>query len=718
MKKFYLSLMAFAVAFTFWACDPEDLPVELTCTVAKTDVTVYGGNDGTITVTVVTGNEGYEFSLTSTTTVTNATGNFTGLVAGDYSVSVKDSKNKTWQKDVTIGQAAPSELSVTLALDHVTCHSGNNGKITVTASGGILTYVYKLGDGNYQDGNTFESLTAGDYSITVKSGDFVVTKNATITQPAALNATHTVVHPTSPGANGTITISATGGTTPYQYKLNDGEYQSSNTFNPTSGTHTVTVTDANSCGPVVISGITLTDPVPPTVTTKEITNITPTSAVSGGNVVSDGGLPVTARGVVWSNSEEPTLESNSGYTTDGEGTGEFVSSVTELTPNTTYYLRAYGSNIAGTGYGTEISFTTKTGIIELTTSEVINISATSAESGGTIISDGGADVIVRGVVWSTIQNPTIESNNGITNDSTGTGSYKSFLMELDRETTYNIRAYATNSIGTFYGEQFTFTTLDGIISISTSSVTNITGTSAISGGTITSDGGSPIILCGLVWSTSQNPTIDSNQGISTNDSGTGSFISQISELKWETQYYVRAYATNSFGTAYGNQLYFTTTSLQIGNSYGGGIVAYIFQATDPGYVEGQIHGLITSQFDQGQSTWGCYGTYIGGTSTALGTGMDNTLTIVNGCSQNNIASLICYNLVINGYDDWYLPSLDELMILYTNKNLIGGFDPYSYYWSSSEISNVTAYGISFSSGFIKDRTKYNTANRVRAVRSF
>jgi hypothetical protein len=222
----------------------------------------------------------------------------------------------------------------------------------------------------------------------------------------------------------------------------------------------------------------------------------------------------------------------------------------------------------------------------------------------------------------------------------------------------------------------------------------------------------------LVWNTSQNPTIDSNQGFTTDDSGTESFISQITELAWETQYYIRAYATNSFGTAYGNQLNFTTTSLQIGNSYGGGIVAYIFQATDPGYVEGQIHGLITSQFDLGQSTWGCYGTYIGGTSTAFGTGMDNTLIIVNGCSQNNIASLICYNLGINGYDDWYLPSLDELKILYTNKNLIGGFDPYSYYWSSSEINNNTAYGVSFDSGFIKDRTKHNTANRVRAVRTF
>lgn len=358
MKKFVLNLLVLAAGAAFLSCDPEDVPVELTCTVAKTDVTFFGGSDGTLTVTVITGNEGYEYSLASTSTTTNTTGNFTGLVAGEYLVSVKDSKNKTYQKDVTIDQAAPSELSVTLTLDHVTCHNGNNGKITVTATGGILTYVYKLGDGNYQDGNAFESLTADDYTVTVKSGDFVVTKNATIKQPAAINATHSVVYPTSPGANGTITISATGGTTPYQYKLNDGEYQSSNIFNPTSGTHIVTVTDANNCGPVVISNITLTDPVPPTITTDSVTNITTTTAIGWGNSISGGGVPVTGRGVVWSTSEELTLESNSGYTTDGEGTGEFESLVTELTPLTTYYLRAYASNNFSTSYGETFSFTT------------------------------------------------------------------------------------------------------------------------------------------------------------------------------------------------------------------------------------------------------------------------------------------------------------------------------------------------------------------------
>jgi len=708
--------MAFAVAFTFWGCDPEETAVELTCTVAKTDVTVYGGNDGTITVTVVTGNEGYEYTLTSTTTVTNTTGNFTGLVAGDYSVSIKDSKNKTWQKDVTIDQAAPSELSVTLELEHVSCHDGNNGKITVTATGGILTYVYKLGDGNYQDGNTFESLTAGDYTVTVKSGDFIVTKNTTITQPAVLEATHSVTHPTEPGGNGTITISATGGTTPYQYKLNDGEYQSSNTFSTTSGTHTVTVTDANSCGPFVISGITLTDPVPPTVTTKEITSITASTAISGGNVLSGGGVPVTARGVVWSTSEDPTLESNSGYTTDGEGTGEFESSITGLTPDKTYYVRAYSTNNAGTSYGNQQTFISLDGIIILTTSSITNITLTSALCGGSITSDGGATITACGVVWNTIEEPTLENNIGYTSDGEGTGEFESSLTNLTPGTTYYVRAYSTNSVGTSYGNQQTFNTLDGIIILTTASVTNFSATSVWSGGSITSDGGAEVTVRGVVWSTIEEPSLESCLGYTNDGSGIGTFNSILTNLQPSTIYYVRAYAINSEGTNYGNGLVFKTAPGNIGDSYLGGIIAYILQTGDPGYVAGEVHGLIAAPSDQSSGVvWGCYGTNIGSTSTAIGTGMANTLAIVNGCGTAEIAAKICHNLVLNGYNDWYLPSAEELKKLYNNRATIGGFE--GYYWSSSEYENWAAWYVHFEFGAMSYAGKSDFF-KVRPVRSF
>jgi uncharacterized protein (TIGR02145 family) len=99
----------------------------------------------------------------------------------------------------------------------------------------------------------------------------------------------------------------------------------------------------------------------PSVSTAEVTNITSSSAISGGDALDGGGATVTARGVVWSNTENPTLEDNKGFTDDGEGTGEFVSAITGLTPEITYYVRAYATNSKGTAYGNELIFTTDAG---------------------------------------------------------------------------------------------------------------------------------------------------------------------------------------------------------------------------------------------------------------------------------------------------------------------------------------------------------------------
>jgi len=97
----------------------------------------------------------------------------------------------------------------------------------------------------------------------------------------------------------------------------------------------------------------------PVLSTTEVTEITATTAVSGGNVMDDGGTTVTDRGVCWSKNENPTIDDNK--TEDGTGTGSFTSTVTDLEPNTTYYLRAYATNNEGTGYGSALSFTTQEG---------------------------------------------------------------------------------------------------------------------------------------------------------------------------------------------------------------------------------------------------------------------------------------------------------------------------------------------------------------------
>ena len=147
----------------------------------------------------------------------------------------------------------------------------------------------------------------------------------------------------------------------------------------------------------------------------------------------------------------------------------------------------------------------------------------------------------------------------------------------------------------------------------------------------------------------------------------------------------------------------------IGQSYQGGKIAYIDASG--------LHGLIAAPSDQGQAPWGCMGTAIAGADgTAIGTGSQNTIDIMTGCSEASIAARLCGDLVLGGYSDWYLPSKDELNKLYPNRVAIGGFAN-SYYWSSTESHNSLADIQEFYDGL------HNYGNKdgylpVRAVRSF
>jgi endonuclease I len=237
------------------------------------------------------------------------------------------------------------------------------------------------------------------------------------------------------------------------------------TFNITGGTTTgkiKIVGTVTSSGRFYVDNIILTQTATsvtaPTVTTTSASGITSSSASSGGNVTADGGATVTARGVCWATTVNPTVSNN--ISSDGTGIGTFTSSITGLSASTLYYVRAYATNSAGTSYGTQISFTTSsattTSVPTVTTTAASSITNTTASSGGNVTADGGATVTARGVCWSTTTNPT--TSNSKTTDGTGTGTFTSSITGLSASTTYHVRAYAVNSVGTAYGSDLSFTT--------------------------------------------------------------------------------------------------------------------------------------------------------------------------------------------------------------------------------------------------------------------
>lgn len=285
-----------------------------------------------------------------------------------------------------------------------------------------------------------------------------------------------------------------------------------------------------------------------------VSNITSISASSGGEITSDGGSAVTTRGVCLSISQNPTITENK--TNDGTGSGNFISLITGLMPGATYYIKAYAINAVGTAYSSQATFTTLALAPVLTTTELSVITSSSISTGGKITNDGGSPVTARGICWGTSQMPTIANDK--TTDGTGSGSFTSAITGLLPGATYYFRAYATNSIGTAYGNQLNKTTQAVLSTISTSTATAITSQTATSGGNITNNGGAEVTARGVCWSTAENPTTFNSKTLDATNSAV--FTSSIIGLTPGVTYFVRAYATNSAGTAYGSVISFKTNA--------------------------------------------------------------------------------------------------------------------------------------------------------------
>ncbi len=277
--------------------------------------------------------------------------------------------------------------------------------------------------------------------------------------------------------------------------------------------------------------------------------------------------------------------------------------------------------------------------------------------------------------------------------------------------------------------------INSSIQLTTSNVSSVSVFSATSGGTISGTIGDAIISKGVCWSTSQNPTIYNNK--SNDGSGSDNFSSNLSSLNGLTTYYIRSFLTTNRGTIYGNEISFNTKGM-IGDAVLGGKIAYVLQNGDPGYDPNNLHGLIITNYDLGRAKWGCYGSEIS-TNFTFGSGMSNTISIVNSCNESGIAAKICADLVTDGFDDWYLPSINEWIKIFPNSSAIGiSLNNLDYrndppgslgnngYWSSTQAQMGGGGGIAANEGkwmAYPQGDPNNTYNkqiemRVRAVRSF
>jgi uncharacterized protein (TIGR02145 family) len=358
--------------------------------------------------------------------------------------------------------------------------------------------------------------------------------------------------------------------------------------------------------------------------TTTVSAIGSTTATSGGNITYNGGATVTVSGIVWSTTSTPTISNSK--TTNGAATGTFTSTITGLTPGTLYYVRSYATNSVGTSYGAQTSFTTLNTPTISATASATSITSSTATSGGTITADGGAAITTRGVVYGT---SSLSATFSITS-GTGTGTYTIGLTGLTPATTYYVRSFATNSVGTVYGTETSFTTIAIAPSLTTTVASSITKYAASAGGTITSNGGSTITASGICWSTTATPTISDSK--TTDGITSGTFTSSITGLIAGTTYYLRAYATNAIGTGYATAQSFTTLSTSSNNP----VLASTTSATSISTTTAILGGNVTDEGATQVSVRGLvYGITTGSStySVTVGSGAGTYTSTITGLTQ-------------------------------------------------------------------------------------
>jgi len=412
-----------------------------------------------------------------------------------------------------------SSMSVTISGNTSIC-AGSNTTLTAV---GAQTYAWSNG----QSGSSITVNSAGTYAVTGTNAN-------------GCSGSASVSVSVNPSTEHTETVTACGS---YTWVRPDGSSQ----ILYQSGTYTYPYVNAYGCSSMETLILALTPcATTPAVHISDMTNVTTTSAVVNAEVASDGGATVTSRGICWGLSPLPTIDGP--HTTEGGGVGTFSSTLTGLTPGTTYFVQAYAINSVGIAYSNSTEwFTTLCGApTDLAVSNITMSSATVSWSSGsgTMYQELEIKRQSDSEWWA-----YIAMDNSIV------------LTELMPGTVYEVRVRQLCSSEEYseWSNTLTFTTVSNNTppSVTPPSASNITPTSATITSNVTADGGAMVTARGICWNTAHNPTI--NDSHTTDGAGIGTFNSLLSGLTPGTTYFVRAYATNSVGTTYGDEMSFTTT---------------------------------------------------------------------------------------------------------------------------------------------------------------
>lgn len=300
----------------------------------------------------------------------------------------------------------------------------------------------------------------------------------------------------------------------------------------------------------------------PTIETIQVSNNTGYIAKSGGQIISNGGASITAKGILWSTTKDAKIETTTTFTSDGSGEASYVSNLTNLVPGTTYYVKAYARNSIGVGYGTEIEFKATPLSPVIAQASFITQYSSSVEVRSSIIYDGGSPVLDFGFVYHTITNPTL--TNGATkvpygNSTNGRSrdiNFSSSIDNLQSGKKYFITSYVKTAIATVYGTpEITYTTSSTSPKVSTLTVSNIGFNDAKITGLVVNNGGSTVTEKGVVVGESPNPTYNGYGTLKFQDLNLSDLTNisvNATNLKAATIYYARAYAKNSVNVGYGD----------------------------------------------------------------------------------------------------------------------------------------------------------------------